>query len=55
LAASIVGSSRKVKDRWEFDREMRGEALRDTTTARSIDEVIDPVLEMTASDGDTAR
>src|SRR6266545_4417728 len=46
------GVKEKREDRRVFDREMRGEAPRDAATARLIDESIEPILQMAASDGD---
>ena len=42
----------KREDRRVFDREMRGEPLSNAATARLIDESIEPILQMTAGDGD---
>lgn len=49
------GVEQKGEDRREFDRQVRGKALRDPPAARPIDEGIELVLEMAARDGDPVR
>ena len=49
------GVKQKREDRREFDREVGGKALRDTSVTRPVDERIEPVLEMATSDGDAVR
>jgi hypothetical protein len=45
----------KGEDRRVFDREVGGKALGDTSATRLIDERVEPVFEVAASDGDAAR
>lgn len=57
LCRAPVGRvDRRVEQKREdcrvLDREMRGKALNDAATARLIDESNEPILEMTADDGD---
>ena len=50
-----VGVEEKCKDGWEFDGEMRGKAAPDLCGTRLIDERVELVLQMTASDCETVR